>query len=360
MTTTDPRTLRPDCRQPQAFASGNPVGEAKTRRAVILTTVMMVVEIVAGYASGSMALLADGWHMGTHTLALGLTLFAYAIARRHMGNPRYAFGTWKVEVLGGYTSALLLLGVAAAMVWESVDRLLSPTSVHYREAMVVAVVGLAVNLVCAWWLKDDHSHHGHSHGHGHAHGHSRHEHEHEHEHEHHQLASTPVGGRHADLNLRAAYLHVVTDAATSVLAIIALAMGWLWGIAWMDPIMGLVGSALITWWAIGLLRTTSRALLDAEMDDPLVARIRERVTALPGVQVEDLHAWRVASERWACVLTVRGPDGLDTAAVHAALGAEKQLAHLSVEIVDGHAPHGGDHGHLGHGQERHQAHAHHH
>lgn len=333
MATLDPRTAaRPDCRHPQAFASGNPVGEAKTRRAVILTAVMMVIEIVAGYGFGSMALLADGWHMGTHTLALGLTLFAYAVARRNLANPRYAFGTWKVEVLGGYTSALLLLGVAAAMVWESIERLLNPTTVQYQEAMIVAVVGLAVNLLCAWWLKDDHSAHNHGHAHSHAHGD-------EHDHPDHDHGHDPGAG-HKDLNLRAAYVHVVTDAATSVLAIVALAAGWAWGIGWMDPVMGLLGSALITWWAIGLLRSTSRALLDAEMDDPMIGRIRQQLAALPGVEVADLHAWRVASDRWACVLSVCAPQGLDTAAVHAALAGEKRLAHLSVEIVGGHAAHG--------------------
>lgn len=323
MTTPDPRTLRPDCQHPQAFATGNPVAEAKTRRATVLTAVMMVIEIAAGLAFGSMALLADGWHMGTHTLALGLTLLAYAVARRNLHNPRYAFGTWKVEVLGGYTSALMLLLVAAAMVWESVERLLHPGPVQYREAITVAVVGLAVNLICAWWLRDDHSHHGHSHDHSHAHD------DHDHDHD----ESAPASGKgHSDLNLRAAYLHVITDAATSVLAIIALIAGWAWGAAWMDPAMGVLGSILITWWAIGLLRTTSRALLDAEMDDPIVARIRSKVGILPGVQVTDLHLWRVASERWACVLSVHGPDGLDAAGIHQVLASEKQLAHLSVEV----------------------------
>lgn len=328
MTTPDPRALRPDCQHPQAFATGNPVAEAKTRRATALTAVMMVIEIAAGLAFGSMALLADGWHMGTHTLALGLTLLAYAVARRNLHNPRYAFGTWKVEVLGGYTSALMLLLVAAAMVWESVERLLNPGPVQYREAIAVAVVGLAVNLVCAWWLRDDHSHHGHSHGHAHAHGHRHADHDHDHD------EAAPASGKgHGDLNLRAAYLHVVTDAATSVLAIIALIAGWAWGAAWMDPAMGVLGSILITWWAIGLLRTTSRALLDAEMDDPIVARIRRAVAAQPGVQVTDLHLWRVASDRWACVLSVQGPPGLTTAQVHAALASEPALAHLSVEIA---------------------------
>ena len=337
MTTPAPHLSRPDCRHPQAFASGNPVGEANTRRAVILTAVMMVVEIAAGIGFGSMALLADGWHMGTHTLALGLTLLAYAVARRHAGNPRYAFGTWKVEVLGGYTSALLLMLVAAAMVWESISRLLNPTTVQYREAMLVAVIGLVVNLVCAWWLKDDHSHHGHGHGHSH---------DHDHDHDHDEAGTpTATGKHHADLNLRAAYLHVLADAATSVLAIIALAAGWLWGANWMDPAMGVLGSVLITWWAIGLLRSTSRILLDAEMDDPIVARIRQRLATLPALDVVDLHVWQVASGRWACVLSVRGPAGLDTAAVHAALAGEKQLAHLSVEIANGPAADGLAHDH---------------
>ncbi|MEG8126080.1 cation diffusion facilitator family transporter, partial [Xanthomonas hortorum pv. gardneri] len=188
----------PHCAQSHTFASANPLAEHSTRKAVILTVVMMVVEIVGGWTLNSMALLADGWHMSSHALALGLALFAYRFARRNANDVRFTFGTWKVEVLGGYTSAILLLGVACLMAFQSVERLFSPKPIQYQEATVIAVIGLLVNLICAWWLRDSHSH---AHGHGHHHGHG---HEHAHDgHGHHD--------GHADLNLRAAYLHVVAD-----------------------------------------------------------------------------------------------------------------------------------------------------
>src|SRR5512147_523224 len=189
----------------QRFDEGNPLAESNIRRALWLTAAMMVVEIAGGWWFNSMAVLADGWHMSSHALALGLSAFAYSVARRHTGHRAYAFGTWKIEVLGGYTSALFLLGIAALMAFQSVERLVAPQAIHYDEAIGIAIVGLLVNLVCAWWLRDSHGHdhdHGHDHeparGHGHAHGH------------------------HGDVNMRAAYVHVLTDAATSVLAIVAL------------------------------------------------------------------------------------------------------------------------------------------
>ncbi len=303
------------------FASGNPLAERSTRRAVVLTAIMMVVEIVGGWTLNSMALLADGWHMSSHALALGLALFAYAFARRHADNARFAFGTWKVEVLGGYTSAILLLGVAGLMAFQSVERLFAPTPIHYQEAIVIAVIGLLVNLICAWWLRGshDHAHHGHGHGHDH-HGHG-----HGHPHGH--------GHGHKDLNLRAAYLHVVADAATSVLAIVALLVGMLWGATWMDPVMGIVGAVLVTVWAWGLLRSTGKVLLDAEMDAPVVAEIRDVIDALPfAAAISDLHVWRVGGDKYACVISLVTATAVSADAVRSALGVHEELVHITVEL----------------------------
>lgn len=255
------------------FHTSNLGAERKTRLAVWLTAVMMVAEVAGGWYFNSMALLADGWHMSSHALALGLSLLAYAAARRYAGDRRFAFGTWKIEILGGYSSALLLLGVAGLMAFQSVERLLVPGQIHYDEAILIAVAGLAVNLICAWLLRDDHHHDHHPHSHDHHH------------HHHH----------HHDLNLRSAYLHVMADAATSVLAIAALLAGKFWGASWLDPAMGLVGALLVALWARGLLRDTGRVLLDAEMDAPVVAEIREVVAQLPApASITDLHVWRVA------------------------------------------------------------------
>ena len=189
------------CQQPVVH-EGNPLAEQKTRWAVLLTLIMMVAEIGGGWFYNSMALLADGWHMSSHALALGLSVVAYRAARHFARDHRFSFGTWKIEVLGGFSSALLLVGVAGLMLFESVARLLDPSPIHYQQAIGIAIGGLLVNLACAWLLKDDHGHH---HGHGHHHDHHDH-----HGHHHHG---------HQDLNLRAAYLHVLADAATSVLAI---------------------------------------------------------------------------------------------------------------------------------------------
>ncbi|HEU4601673.1 MAG TPA: CDF family Co(II)/Ni(II) efflux transporter DmeF, partial [Steroidobacteraceae bacterium] len=204
------------------FDQTNEAAERGTRTVVWITAAMMVVEIVAGWWFNSMALLADGWHMSSHALAIGLSAFAYAMARRYARDTRFAFGTWKIEVLGGFASAILLLGVAAMMVWSSFERILAPQPIHYQEAIVVAVLGLIVNAVCALILGKAHHHdhdHGHHHGHDHDHDHAAH--------------------GHHDLNLRSAYLHVIADAATSVLAIVALAGGLIFGWRWLDPVMGI-------------------------------------------------------------------------------------------------------------------------
>ncbi len=320
------------CQSPR-FDAGNPLAERGVRRAFWLTTVMMVVEIAGGWWFNSMAVLADGWHMSSHSLALGLSAFAYSFARRHAQHRAYAFGTWKVEVLGGYTSAIILLGIAALMVYQSVERLVTPQAIHYREAITIAIVGLVVNLVCAWWLRDTH---GHDHGHGHG-GHDHHDHGHDHDHDHHHdhgRDDDRAHGAHADMNLRAAYVHVLADAATSVLAILALAGGLLWGFGWLDPLMGLVGAALVSVWAWGLMRDSGRILLDAEMDAPVVAEIREVIErgAVPA-RIIDLHVWRVGRAQYSVVVTVATASGKDGEYFRRALCVHEELAHITVEVV---------------------------
>ncbi|MFZ1539379.1 MAG: CDF family Co(II)/Ni(II) efflux transporter DmeF [Chromatiaceae bacterium] len=260
------------------FDEGNHAAERGTRAVMWITAAMMVVEIAAGWWFNSMALLADGWHMSSHAVAIGLSAFAYAAARRYASDPRFAFGTWKIEVLGGFASAIFLLGVAALMVVGSVERMLSPQPIHYQEAIAVAVVGLVVNVVCAMIL-------GGAHDHDHHHG----------EHSHH------------DLNLQSAYLHVIADAATSVLAIVALTGGRLYGWFWLDPTMGIVGAALVGSWAKHLLTETGKVLLDREMDHPVVDEIRQVVETGPGAgktRIADLHVWRVGKRACACALSV--------------------------------------------------------
>ncbi|MBA4295768.1 MAG: cation transporter [Ralstonia sp.] len=283
-------------RHSHAFDQGNPLAERNTRRAMILTLIMMVVEITGGWWYNSMAVLADGWHMSSHALALGLSVFAYACARRFAQDRRFAFGTWKIEILGGYTSAILLLGVAGLMAFQSIERLFRPSTIHYEQAIAIAIVGLAVNLLCAWWLRDHHDH-----GHGHD--------DHHHHHHHHEHHGDHGHSAHHDLNQRSAYLHVIADAATSVLAIIALLGGMYFGAAWLDPVMGLVGAALVSVWAWGLIRQTSKVLLDAQMDAPVVEEIREAIEqgSVPA-RISDLHVWQVGRGKFACVAeVVTGP-----------------------------------------------------
>jgi cation diffusion facilitator family transporter len=288
-----------------------------------LTAVMMVVEIVAGTVFGSMALLADGWHMSSHVLALGLAAGAYALARRYAEDHRFTFGTWKIEILGGYTSAVLMMGVAAYMGIESVRRLIEPAPIRFDEAIPVAVLGLAVNVLSAWLLSTGES--GHSHAHGHGHGH-RHDHDN----------ARADRERHRDLNLRAAYLHVVADAATSVLAVGALVGGRYFGAAWLDPLMGLAGTALVARWAWGLMRESGRVLLDAEMDAPVVDEVREVVAGLgPDTVLRDLHVWRVARGKYACILCLESGAALSADAVRRALSVHEELVHVTVELADG-------------------------
>jgi len=288
--------------------------ERNTRCVVYITAAMMVVEIAGGYWLNSMALLADGWHMSSHALAMGLSVMAYALARRYAKDGRFAFGTWKIEILGGYSSALLLAVVAALMMVQSLERLFVPATIHYDDAILIAVLGLGVNLLCAWLLKGEHPHaHGHAHGHDHGHGHDNH---------------------HHDVNLRAAYLHVIADAATSVLAIVALVGGKLYGAAWLDPVMGIVGSILVARWAFGLLRESGRILLDAEMDQPVVDEIRDVVRdQFATAAVSDLHVWRVGRDSYACILGLVTTSAICAEDVRRELAVHEELVHVTVEIA---------------------------
>ena len=316
------------------FDAGNPGAERGTRQVLVITLLMMAAEVVAGLVYGSMALLADGIHMSSHALAIGLSAFAYASARRLADDPRYAFGTWKIEVLAGYTSAVLLVGVAVLMAVGSIERLISPEPIRYVEAMVVAAIGLGVNLLCALILGG--AGHGHGHGHGHSHGHSHgHDHGHSHGHDH---AHAPEPGIHTDLNLRSAYVHVLTDAATSVLALVALAAGWLWGWAWLDPVLGLVGSIVVLHWARGLLSQSSRVLLDREMDHPVVDEIRAVIADHAHdrdgqTRLTDLHVWRIGRASHACALVLVTDDaGLTPAQVRDWLSVHEEIVHATIEI----------------------------
>ena len=299
-----------DWQHSHVFDEGNPLAERNTLWVVVLTTVMMVAEITGGWMFNSMALLADGWHMSSHALALGLSVLAYGAARRFAHDTQFTFGTWKIEVLGGYTSALFLVLIAGLMLYQSVERLVAPTPIHYDEAIAIAVVGLLVNLTCVWLLKD-----GHDHDHRHAH--------------HYQ----ETHGHHHDLNLRSAYLHVIADAATSVLAIVALIGGKFGGASWLDPVMGIAGAGLVAVWAYGLLRDSGRVLLDAEMNAPVVAEIREVIEASPiKANISDLHVWRVGKGKYACILSLVTTDDAEPDYFKRQLRIHEELVHISVEV----------------------------
>lgn len=270
---------------------------------------MMVVEIVAGMVFKSMALLADGWHMSTHVAAFLITAFAYHFSRRHGGNWRYTFGTGKMGVLGGFASAILLSVIALFMAGESVHRFFAPLSIQFDQAIGVAVVGLVVNLVCALLLKDGHQHHHHGHGHG------------------------AKGQHHHDLNLRSAYIHVLADALTSVTAIVALVCGKFFGWSWLDPVMGIVGSAVVATWAYGLVRDTSGILLDRTPEaSDLPEVIRGAVESDGDSLVADLHVWQVGAGKFAAIVSVVAHDPKPVEAYREMLREHEELVHVTVEV----------------------------
>jgi len=285
-------------------------GERRTRLVVLLTATMMVVEIAAGYLFGSMALLADGWHMGTHVAALAISLFAYRYARRHADNPAYSFGTGKVSALGGFASAVALAVVALLMGMESIHRLLVPETIQFDQAILVASIGLLVNLVSAWLLQGGHAHSHHHHGPADAHDH------------HH----------HHDHNLRAAYLHVIADALTSLLAIVALFAGKYFHWVWMDACMGLVGAALITRWGYGLLQETSGVLLDGTPDRDRLTRVRDAIESDADTRVVDLHVWQLGPRSYGAIVSLVTHQPRDPQHYKALLGDFAELRHVTVEV----------------------------
>lgn len=310
------------------LAADHERNERRTWWVIALTVVMMVGEIVAGTVFGSMALLADGWHMATHAGALAITAFAYRFARRHARDARFSFGTGKVGDLAGYSSALLLGVVAIGIVVESVERLYSPVAIAFNEAIAVAVLGLAVNLVSAWLLVGGggHSHAGHGHSHDHDDDHS-HSSEHGPAHDH----GDDRGRAHGhDRNLRAAYVHVLADALTSILAIGALVLGRYFGWTALDPLIGIVGGIVIARWAIGLLRDTGTVLLDASDDTALEASVRKAIE-IDDEKITDLHLWQVGPGRYAAIISLIAAKPLDPGSYHARLRHLPQLAHISIE-----------------------------
>ena len=282
----------------------------RTLWVVALTTAMMVGEIVAGTIFNSMALLADGFHMATHAVALAVAASAYAFARRHAHDRRFTFGTGKVGDLAGFASALVLAIIAIGIAVESVQRLFNPSTVAFGEATIIAVIGLGVNVASAFLLSGGHHHH---------HGHDTHGHDHHHHHH---------GTHHHDNNMRSAFMHVLADALTSVLAIAALLAGRYLGWVWLDPVMGIVGGVVIAIWSWNLLRDTSAVLLDTS-DPHLEAEIRDEVERPGDARIFDLHVWRVGPGAHAAIVAFAGAASVE--AVRQRLAAVHELQHVTVE-----------------------------
>jgi cation diffusion facilitator family transporter len=280
--------------------------ERNTWRVIVLTISMMVIEIAAGYYYGSMALLADGWHMGTHAAALGITAFTYFYARKHADNPDYSFGTGKVGVLGGFASAIVLFIVALLMVAESADRIIYPVKIYFNGALIVAIIGLVINLISALLLEGGHQH------------------SHEHDHD--------DGSVHHDHNLRAAYLHVIADALTSVLAIIALLAGKFFGWVFLDPVIGIVGALVISKWSFGLLRDTSNILLDRGVDRKTVKDITAAIEADSDNRVSDIHIWVVGSHQLSAIISIVTHFPKDPDYYKDLLAGFDDLVHVTVEV----------------------------
>ncbi len=294
------------------YAVDSSSAERRTRFVIAITATMMVVEIAAGIVYGSMALLADGWHMSTHVAAFLITAMAYNFSRKHAKDARYSFGTGKMGVLGGFASAVVLAVIALLMAGESVHRFFAPQPIHFNQAIGVAIIGLVVNLVCAWLLRDEPHHHSHAHGHEHGHDH---------------------GHGHGDLNLRAAYIHVLADALTSVTAIVALTAGKFLGWNWLDPVMGIVGSVIVSVWAYGLMRDTSGILLDRtpEFSD-LTQEIRRAVESDGDSRIWDLHIWQVASGKFAAIVCIVARDAKPVETYRELFREHEELVHITVEV----------------------------
>lgn len=287
------------------FVSHNQKGEKRTLYVLILTVTTMVVEIAAGTMFGSMALLADGWHMGTHAAAFCITLFAYRYAKQNAHNDRFSFGTGKVSVLGGFTSAIALGIVALMMMVESIHRLFNPESIQFNEAIMVAVIGLVVNLA-SMLLLQDHHHHGHDH-------HDHHDHEHHHDH-----------------NLTAAYFHVLADTLTSLLAIVALIVGKFYGWIWLDAMMGIVGAVVIGKWTLGLMKQTAPVLLDESINKSYRDEITE--TLAPYAEIVDLHIWKVSGHHYSAAIALTNHSDKTLDEFKQLLSKFDKIHHLTLEV----------------------------
>lgn len=294
------------------YAADSSVAERRTRIVIGITAAMMVVEIAGGIAFGSMALLADGWHMSTHVAAFFITALAYHFSRRHANDSRYSFGTGKMGVLGGFASAVVLAVIALLMAGESVHRFFAPQPIHFNQAIGVAIIGLVVNLVCAWLLRDEPHHHGHAHGHEHGHDH---------------------GHGHGDLNLRAAYIHVLADALTSVTAIVALTAGKFLGWNWLDPVMGIVGSVIVSVWAYGLVRDASGILLDRTPEtSDLPDEIRRAVESDGDSIIADLHVWQVGTGKYAAIVSIVAHNPKPAETYRELFREHEELVHVTVAV----------------------------
>lgn len=298
------------CPQQQHLNNPNDQAEKRTLYVLTLTVVTMIIEIVAGTIYGSMALLADGWHMSTHAAAFLITLFTYRYARKHANSTKFSFGTGKVGALGGFSSAIALTLVAVIMLVESLQRFWAPQEIHFNEAIFVACLGLLVNLVSAYLLKDEHHHH---HGHDHAHSH-----DHTHHHDH---------------NLKAAYMHVLADALTSVLAIVALIAAKFWGWNWLDAMMGIVGAVIITRWSFGLIKQTSPILLDGSIDEQYLDAIIQAIKSEDEQnQIHDLHVWKISSNHYAAMMTIDSRNNKTAEFYRQLLQKFDKIDHLTIEV----------------------------
>lgn len=298
--------------------------ERLTLAVVIITLVTMIAEIVAGIFSGSMALLSDGVHMGTHAVALFITLAAYIFARRHIDNPDYSFGTGKIGVLGGYTNAILLMIAGGAMIFESIERIVHPVNILFTEAIIVAIVGLIVNIVSAVILGSghpDHSHHGHSH-HGHSHTPSHND--------DHNL-QCQEDHSHTDHNLKAAYLHVITDALTSILAIGALLTAKYTGIVWADPAVGILGGVVVIKWAIGLLRQTANLLLDKGKFSEEISHLRNHLES-ETTCIKDIHIWQISEKERSLILSINTCEPKEPVHYHDIIRHTGNFDHITIEV----------------------------
>lgn len=304
-------------------------GERRTLLVIALTAAMMVAEIAAGIMLGSMALLADGLHMASHAAALSIAAAAYIFARRNARDRSWSFGTGKVNALGGFASAVVLVLVALVMIWESTERFFQPVAIVFDQALIVAIIGLAVNGVSAWILNPhDHGaahHHAGPHGHGSGHHHAGH---HGHGSGHHHAHVK----HHGDHNLQAAYLHVVADAATSVLAIVALLAGKFYGLVWMDPMMGIVGAILVARWSWTLLHDSGRVLLDREAPSALRAAIETAIESDRDDRIVDLHVWSIGPQIYAAIISIVTHDPKSPEHYKLRLPGDIGIVHATVEV----------------------------